>query len=177
MGCKVYGFEMDKKNFEQSQALAKEKNFVLENLGLGSYKRKMNYTPSGGMSKFDANGSETAQIVTLDSYVREKNIPQVDFIKFDVEGAELEILQGAAVTISRFKPVLAISAYHKWDDFWTLMNFVKSIRSDYEFAMRQYTTHYDDSPAAFDNGLGDMLYRLGLDINVHWYNECVLFAR
>ena len=38
MGYKVYGFEMDKKNYELSLKVAKEKNFVVENLGLGSYK-------------------------------------------------------------------------------------------------------------------------------------------
>ena len=177
MGCKVYGFELDKNNFDIAKKLADKKNFVVENFGLGSYRHKINYTPSGSMSKFDSNGTETAEVITLDSYVREKNIQHVDFIKLDVEGAELELLQGAVMTIARFKPVLALSAYHKWDDFWTLMKFVKSIRSDYEFAMRQYTTHYDDAPKQFDNGLGDLLYKLGLDINVHWYNECVLFAR
>ena len=177
MGCKVYGFELDKNNFDIAKKLADKKNFVVENFGLGSYRHKINYTPSGSMSKFDSNGTETAEVITLDSYVREKNIQHVDFIKLDVEGAELELLQGSVMTIARFKPVLALSAYHKWDDFWTLMKFVKSIRSDYEFAMRQYTTHYDDAPKQFDNGLGDLLYKLGLDINVHWYNECVLFAR
>ena len=105
-------------------------------------------------------------------------MPRVDFIKFDVEGAELDVLQGATSTIARDKPILAISAYHKWDDFWTLMNFVKSIRSDYEFAMRQYRSSLEDLPPSDQNiQLENFLYSLGLDVKVCWYNECVLFAR
>lgn len=177
MGYKVYGFEMDNKNFESAKALAEKKGFVVENFGLGSFKHKIKYTSNGSMSQFDSNGQETAEITTLDSYVREKKIPRVDFIKLDVEGAEMDILKGAISTIVRFKPILALSAYHKWDDFWTLMNFVKSIRSDYEFAMRQYTTTFDDDPAQFANGLDEMLFSLGLDVKVFWHNECVLFAR
>ena len=177
LGYKVYAFEMDRENFELAKKVAKEKKFTIENFGLGSWHHKVNYTPNGSLTVADSNGSETAEIITLDSYVREKNISHVDFIKLDVEGAELDLLKGAITTIARFKPVLALSAYHKWDDFWTLMNFVKSIRSDYEFAMRQYKTHYDDSPDYFDNQLGDVFSKLGLDVSVFWYNECVLFAR
>ncbi|MBQ7630003.1 MAG: FkbM family methyltransferase, partial [Selenomonadaceae bacterium] len=161
MGYKVYAFEMDKKNFEKAKLVAEEKHFVLENFGLGSYKHEMRYTPQGGMSRFNPNGTEIAKITTLDAYVRENDLPRVDFIKFDVEGAELDVLQGATSTIARDKPILAISAYHKWNDFWTLMNFVKSIRSDYEFAMRQYRSSLEDLPPSDQNiQLENFLYSL-----------------
>ena len=178
MGYKVYAFEMDKKNFEKAKLVAEEKKFVIENLGLGSYKHQMRYTAQGSMSKFNPKGEEVANITTLDAYVRENDISRVDFIKFDVEGAEMDVLQGATTTISRFKPILAISAYHKWDDFWVLMKYVKSIRSDYEFAMRQYRSSLEDlQPSESNLKLENYLYSLGLDVKVCWYNECVLFAR
>ena len=40
LGCKVYSFEMNKTNFELASKVAEEKNFVLENLGLGSFKHE-----------------------------------------------------------------------------------------------------------------------------------------
>ena len=43
--------------------------------------------------------------------------------------------------------------------------------------MRQYTTHYDDAPEQFNDGLGKILQNFDLDVKVYWYNECVLFAR
>lgn len=177
LGCKVYSFEMNKTNFELASKVAEEKNFVLENLGLGSFKHESRYIDSKAASRLDPNGADTTTITTLDSYVREKNLPRVDYIKLDVEGAELDVLKGATISISCFKPTLAISAYHKFDDFWTLMNFVKSIRPDYEFAMRQYPTSYESLPNAFDGGLKYFFDSFGLDCTYPNYEECVLFAR
>ena len=178
MGCKVYAFEMDRKNFENAKKIAEESHFVVENLGLGSYKRNVRYESLGSMSQVNPNGSETAQITTLDAYVSEHNISHVDCIKLDVEGAELDVLKGATTTIARFKPILLLSAYHKPDDFWVLMNFVKSIRSDYEFAMRQYRSSLEDLPPSESSlQLENTLYSLGLDVKVCWYNECCILAR
>ena len=177
MGYKVYGFEMDRINYERTLKVAEEKHFVLENFGLGSYKHIARYNPIGksGSSLVD-NGAEKVQVTTIDAYAREKNLPHVDFIKMDVEGAELDILKGAATTIARFKPILALSAYHKLDDFWTLTKFIKSIRPDYEFALRQSYETPEDEPAIFPNGV-EHLTRLGLEPDARNFYECVLFAR
>ena len=179
MGYKVYGFEMDKINYERSFKLAEEKNFVVENLGLGSFKHKTTYTHTGnpGASHLDSNGTDTTTITTLDSYVLEKNISRVDFIKLDVEGAELDVLRGAATTIARFKPILALSAYHKLDDFWTLTKFIKSIRPDYEFAMRQFVISKEDEAYHFGDGVEEFWDSLGLRPAYFTFGECVLFAR
>jgi len=180
MGCKVYSFEMDKKNFEIAKKIADENDFIVENLGLGSFKHSVKYTHNEvniGGSKLDDKGNETATITTLDSYVAENDICQVDFIKMDVEGAELDILKGAATTISRFKPILALSAYHKVDDFWTLMNFVKSVRPDYEFALRHYASSRENVPFIFDDNTENILNSFGMEVTLPGFVECVLFAR
>ena len=177
MGYKVYGFEMDKDNYQIARSVGEKNNFVVENFGLGSYKHEMTYDKLLSSSRISASGSEVAQIITLDEYVREKNLPRVDFIKLDVEGAELDVLKGAASTIARFKPILALSAYHKWDDFWTLMNFVKSVRPDYEFAMRQFVISSAEEPTMFEKHIAKKLFALGLEPRWKLFFECVLFAR
>lgn len=184
MGYQVYGFEMDSKNFNMAKKVAEEKGFVIENLGLGSYKHKMNYVSNISGSALTPYGKETTQITTIDSYVRENNIPRVDFIKLDVEGAELDTLKGAKISIARWKPILALSAYHRLEDFWTLVNFVKSIRSDYEFAMRQYPITPEDEPDyfrrlsnTFGNDFENILNSFGLDPYGKQYNECCILAR
>lgn len=178
MGYKVYGFEMDKINYERTIKIAEEKKFHLENLGLGSYKHIARYNAAGHSgSKLIANGKDTVQITTIDAYAREHALPSVDFIKMDVEGAELDILKGAKTSIARFKPILALSAYHKLDDFWTLMNFIKSIRPDYEFALRQSYETAEEEPANLSEQHVNYLVSLELEPHSKTFGECVLFAR
>ena len=178
MGYQVYGFEIDRINYERSRKVAAEKNFVVEHLGLGSYKHDGHYDLKGGSgNKLTAGGSQTVPVTTLDAYAREKNLPSVDFIKMDVEGAELDILKGAKTSIARYKPILALSAYHKLDDFWTLMKFIKSIRLDYEFALRHSFETPEEEPANFNVNYINYLTGLDLEPDARNFYECVLFAR
>jgi FkbM family methyltransferase len=50
-----------------------------------------------------------------------------NFLKMDVEGYEANILRGAAETIKRYKPIVAMSAYHKPDDHTVLPSVLNSI--------------------------------------------------
>ena len=54
----------------------------------------------------------------------------------DIEGAELEALRGAAKTIRRCKPKLAICVYHRREDLITIPQFIKSISSGYKLYLR-----------------------------------------
>lgn len=58
------------------------------------------------------------------------------FIKMDVEGAELNALRGAEATIRRYKPLLAISVYHKPEDLLTIPQFIQSLSADYKLYLR-----------------------------------------
>ena len=48
------------------------------------------------------------KIGTLDHWLAEKNIDSVDFLKLDVEGAELSVLKGASDFLARMRPVLLV---------------------------------------------------------------------
>jgi hypothetical protein len=50
----------------------------------------------------------TAQVITLDDYVEEKNIQRIDLIKADIEGGELPMLKGAEKSLRRFRPLLML---------------------------------------------------------------------
>lgn len=73
--------------------------------------------------------------MTIDSFVEKERIERVDFIKIDTEGAEREIIKGARETIKRFKPKMAISAYHLPDDKKVIPELILSIRDDYKFKL------------------------------------------
>jgi len=52
----------------------------------------------------DPLGSESVLLANLDTF----QLPQVDMIKIDVEGMELDVLQGARETLERTRPVLYV---------------------------------------------------------------------
>ena len=54
-------------------------------------------------------------LTTIDHLVEELNLPRVDFIKMDIEGAELKALEGAQRTLAKWWPRLSIAAYHAPD--------------------------------------------------------------
>jgi len=61
----------------------------------------------------DKAQSVTCNVETVDKFVSEKNL-QVDFIKCDVEGAELLVFKGAKEAIQKFKPVVFSEMLRKW---------------------------------------------------------------
>ena len=46
------------------------------------------------------------QVTTLDSFVKQEKIKQIDFIKIDVEGNEKAVLEGAKDSIIKFRPLV-----------------------------------------------------------------------
>lgn len=64
------------------------------------------------------NGSFTINLplTTIDKLAEELKIDKLDFIKFDIEGAERNALRGGKNTIARFHPRMAICVYHLPDD-------------------------------------------------------------
>ncbi len=74
---------------------------------------------------------EIVTLTTIDALVKRNNISRVDFIKMDTEGYEAKILNGARETIARWKPVIAMSAYHAPGDKTELPAILKSICPEY----------------------------------------------
>jgi FkbM family methyltransferase len=78
------------------------------------------------------HGQVKVPLTTIDKLAAELNLPRVDFIKMDVEGAEIPALHGARDTIQRFKPRLSIATEHKPDDEFTIPATVRALRQDYQ---------------------------------------------
>jgi FkbM family methyltransferase len=74
--------------------------------------------------------TEECASVSLDYYVTKNNINKVDYIKIDVEGAELLVLNGAQELIKKFKPIIqvettdgfAVRFGYKSSDIFSLMS-------------------------------------------------------
>ncbi|BBB90083.1 MAG TPA: FkbM family methyltransferase [Methylomusa anaerophila] len=80
--------------------------------------------------------SEKCPQYTIDQLLASGVIPRADFIKMDIEGSEVEALYGAAQTIKKFKPRLAICAYHHADHARQLQEIILSYRPDYQINIK-----------------------------------------
>ena len=67
----------------------------------------------------------------------------VTFIKMDIEGSELNALQGAINTIRRDRPRLAICIYHSLEDLYEIPLWIKETVPEY----RIYIRHHSDNEA------------------------------
>ena len=88
---------------------------------------------SGLFAKTKKN--EDIAALTLDGVLGGRG---VDYIKFDVEGAEAEALRGCEKTIAACRPRLLVSAYHRSEDIFALPRLIKDMRPDYDLYLRRY---------------------------------------
>ncbi len=101
-------------------------------------KEKINFSNSvGGGGRISKDGGSMILGESIDNVIKE----EVTFIKLDVEGAELRTLMGAAETIKKYKPRLAISIYHKPEDIYEIPLLLMEYRPDYRFYIRHYTSY------------------------------------
>jgi FkbM family methyltransferase len=62
----------------------------------------------GWMLRESEEGDWDIEVTTLDKYVKDNKIEKVHFLKVDVEGFELKVIQGADTLIRKFKPYLLL---------------------------------------------------------------------
>ena len=83
--------------------------------------------------------------VSIDAECRRRNMKSVNFIKMDIEGAELSALMGAKQTITQHKPTLAICVYHSLKDFYEIPEFITKLDLGYQFYLQHSTVHGDET--------------------------------
>jgi FkbM family methyltransferase len=87
-----------------------------------------------------ANRVETAEqplvkdvpLTAIDTVVKELGLARVDFIKMDVEGAELKALEGAAGTIRTYRPRLSIATENEPEDVHAIPQWVNRLGLNYQ---------------------------------------------
>jgi len=81
-----------------------------------------------------SNGSIPLQ--RLDTLFPEQH---VDFIKADIEGAEMELVQGGTELIRRCRPKIALTVYHAPNDWRALCAYVQGIDASYRWRLTGMT--------------------------------------
>ena len=104
-------------------------------MGLSNKRETLRFERAGSESKISNSGLSKIKVDRLDDIL---NI-NATFIKIDIEGAELNAIEGMTNTIQKHHPKIAISVYHKVGDFWRIPDLILNIRSDYNIYLRHYT--------------------------------------
>ena len=137
---KVYAFEPLPSSFEKLQnnigIFSAEDVIVPVNNATGSVEGKLKFRGIGASSKFHNDGDFEVNVTTIDKFAENKELSSVDFIKMDIEGAELDSLMGAKNVIKKYRPRMAICIYHKMEDHWQIPKFILSLDSSYKFYVR-----------------------------------------
>jgi FkbM family methyltransferase len=88
---------------------------------------------------------DAVPVLALDDFLALQGIDRTDFIKLDIEGFELKALKGAAATLNLHRPRLAVSLYHKPEDFFEIPLFLKTHFPFYRLYLDHYTIARDET--------------------------------
>ena len=97
--------------------------FNIYNIGLSDkvqeltfyyYKECSGNASSAIMNNHKDNIEIKCQVSTIDDFFSEKNLTKLDFIKCDVEGAELLTFKGGYETIKKHQPIVFTEMLRKW---------------------------------------------------------------
>lgn len=83
--------------------------------------------------------------LSIDDLAQTRQIDRIDYVKMDIEGAELAALKGAKSVLERDRPTLAVCVYHKLEDFHTIPRYLDQLGLGYEFFLQHATLHNDET--------------------------------
>lgn len=145
---RIFFFEPDIKIIDEAATrLNKYQSIEYFPVAVGNRNKVVYYDNCGSGSGKICAGESRVKMVVLDDFISSSD----SYIKIDVEGAELLVLEGCEQAIRNYKPMLSVSLYHKVGDIHTLIEKVLEYNPNYKVYMRHYTNTYADTRAYFIN--------------------------
>ena len=133
----ITAVEPASRNFKKLTEYAKGlSNITLVNKGIWSGESTMGFAGKGGRNSYLLKAAQAkTDTVSVDEISKSESIT---YIKADIEGAESEMLDGAEITLKRFKPKLNIAAYHRIEDIFILPEKILGINPEYKIYFRHH---------------------------------------
>jgi FkbM family methyltransferase len=146
---RIYFYDMIPDNVRIAQELcAAYPQIVYRNVGVGNPQQAgkkvivQDASTSSAALNEDADAFELVhlqgapnaeiELVTLDEDIREP----ISFLKMDIEGSEINALDGARRHITEEHPALAICSYHHYEHLWEIPRMIRSMNPDYRLYLR-----------------------------------------
>jgi len=138
----IYSFEPEPSQFlltkESLNNRYKIENFEIFNYGVFNSEKELSFKINGDSSKICDDGDVKIQTISLDKFFsNQRHIPT--YIKMDIEGAEMEALEGCEKIIDEFNPKFAVCAYHKITDIFEIPYFFIKNPKKYKVYLRQHS--------------------------------------
>jgi FkbM family methyltransferase len=133
---RVIAFEPDPVNLVPlREATAGDARITVKPFGLGARTQALRFTLAGTGSHIAENGDCEIQVVSLDEAL---GGAAPTYIKFDIEGSELDALEGGRHTITRHRPKLAVCVYHVPDHLWRVPLQLHELLPGARLTLRSY---------------------------------------
>lgn len=145
--AKVHGYDPLYDKAAGREGIAGNPRAIIHQAALWNEITELHWTPCGGggyVSQHASPGSTPFPATTVDEQAKRLSKP-VDFIKLDVEGAEIPVLNGARQTLRDHRPQLAISIYHSKTDFIDIPAMLDELLHDYEFRIGHYADTFHET--------------------------------
>ncbi len=146
LGAQVFAFEPYKPSFDILQENIKLNNVedlvVARNFGIGAHTKNLSIVKETknmcGCTEWWYDSTSETKCFTLDHLFQH----QVEFIKIDVQGMEMEVLKGANELINNYSPVIMIETTKLGGEIVNLKEFNKwMIKNDYKYLNQNIFKH------------------------------------
>ena len=144
---KIYALEPDRRNHRKLYEYAeREERFEVIPYKVAAWSKEETLTFGAEGNRNSGVGGSTNAVTSkcvtvegnsLDNLLAETN-EKIDYIKFDVEGAENEAIDGCIKTIKNHSPNLLVSVYHRSEDIFALPLKIHSLFPDYKLYLRKF---------------------------------------
>lgn len=129
---RIIALEPDSKNFKK--LLKKTEGIEAYNAGAWSEDCEMSFSTRGGRNS-KVGGETIISMRSLDSVL---SGDKVTYVKYDVEGAELQALLGSKQAIRTHKPKLFCAVYHRNEDLFRIPLLIAELNPEYKLYLRHY---------------------------------------
>ena len=141
---KVFAIEPSPLIFKMLQhnvGLQEHSNFELFNFACGNENGEVNFCTSNSSNLSRIENLEIShndntinvskvEIKTIDSFLKNKDLNRLDFVRFDTEGFEFKIYQGMQETIKKYKPMLCFELHKAFLGLGKTLEFLKILQND-----------------------------------------------
>jgi FkbM family methyltransferase len=152
-GVKIYAFEPYGRALQKLEERVKrlkgewflnDDDIVIVRAGIGAESKNFNFYENNiNMFAPRSDGEIEIACHSLDDFFKDKS--PFTLLKADIEGGEMDMLRGAAKTIKRHKPKLALCIYHSPADMVQIAEYVHELVPEYHMAVRNHANDYRET--------------------------------